>query len=215
MKKIIAILFVGFTSLHINAQVGINTTTPKGTLDVVGETLVESYLIDTENTKAGGNYLLLTRSKDSSPVGKVKLLDISLRNVAPVNIYNVVLKNVKEDEVVNLNTGLDVDKYVVAITGAVFTDAVPGVNTSTTPKSFGSYSTEVTQVVKSGKNYHAINLSFKGAGTASAQNGTWTFILNVFEKSLVKDWGTFNGSVSSSASPAYSGVSTNTPLGLQ
>ena len=119
MKKIIAILFTGFAALSINAQVGINTATPKGTLDVEGETLVESYLIDTENTKAGGNYLLLTRSKDSSPVGKVKLLDISLRNVAPVNMYNVVLKNVRQDEVVNLNTGLDASKYVVAITGAV------------------------------------------------------------------------------------------------
>jgi hypothetical protein len=215
MKKIIAIFLVGFAALHVKAQVGINTTTPKGTLDVEGETLVESYLIDTENTKAGGNYLLLTRSKDSSPVGKVKLLDISLRNVAPVNIYNVILKNVKQDEVVNLNTGLETSKYVVAITGAVFTAAVSAANTATTPKSFGSYSTEVTQISNGGKDYHAINLSFKGAGTVSSQNGTWTFTLNVFERSLVKDWGTFNGSVSSSASPAYSGVSTNTPLGLQ
>lgn len=120
MKKIIAILFTGFAALSINAQVGINTKTPKGTLDVEGETLVQSYLIDTENTKASGNYLLLTRSKDTSPVGKVKLLDISLRNVAPVNMYNVVLTNVRQDEVVNLNTGLEVNKYVVAITGAVF-----------------------------------------------------------------------------------------------
>ncbi|MDR3025827.1 hypothetical protein [Chryseobacterium sp.] len=215
MKKIIAILFTGFAALSINAQVGINTSTPKGTLDVEGETLVESYLIDTENTKASGNYLLLTRSKDTSPVGKVKLLDISLRNVAPVNIYNIVLKNVRQDEVVNLNTGLDVSKYVVAITGAVFTEAVSAANTTTNPKSYGSYSTEVTQVASGGKNYHAVNLSFKGAGTVSSQNGTWTLTLNVFEKSLVKDWGTFNGSVSASASPAYSGVSTNTPLGLQ
>ncbi len=184
-------------------------------MDVVGETLVESYLIDTENSKAGGNYLLITRSKDTSPVGKVKLLDISLRNVAPVNIYNVILKNVKQDEVVNLNTGLDTSKYVVAITGAVFTAAVSAANTSTNPKSYGSYSTEITQIASGGKNYHAINLSFKGAGTVSSQNGTWTFTLNVFERSLVKDWGTFNGSVSASASPGYSGVSTNTPLGLQ
>ncbi|REC46963.1 hypothetical protein [Chryseobacterium pennipullorum] len=215
MKKITALFLVGFAALHANAQVGINTNTPKGMLDVEGETLVESYLVDTENAKASGNYLLLTRSKDSSPVGKVKLLDISLRNVAPVNAYNVVLKNVKQDEVVNLNTGLETDKYVVAITGAVFTVAVSAVNTTTTPKSFGSYSTEVTKVAKAGKNYHAINLSFKGAGTTSSQNGTWTVTLNVFEKSLVKDWGTFTGSVSKSASPAYSGVSTNTPLGLQ
>ncbi|PWN69972.1 hypothetical protein C1631_008190 [Chryseobacterium phosphatilyticum] len=215
MKKIITIFLMTFAVLAIKAQVGINTSTPKGMLDVEGETLVESYLIDTENATARGNYLLLTRSKDTSPVGKVKLLDISLRNVAPVNMYNVVLKNVKLDEVVNLNTGLDADKYVVAITGAVFTGAVSAANTSTTPKSYGSYSTEITQVTKSGKKYHAINLSFKGAGTVSSVNGTWTLTLNVFEKSLVKDWGTFNGSVSSSASPAYSGVSTNTPLGLQ
>ncbi|PKF74604.1 hypothetical protein [Chryseobacterium sp. PMSZPI] len=215
MKKIIAICLMAFASLGIKAQVGINTNTPKGTLDVEGETLVESYLIDTENTKASGNYLLLTRSKDTSPVGKVKLLDISLRNVAPVNMYNVVLRNVNQDEVVNLNTGLDADKYVVAITGAVFTGAVSAANMTTTPKSFGSYSTEVTQITRAGKKYHAINLSFKGAGTVSSQNGTWTLTLNVFEKSLVKDWGTFNGSVSASASPAYSGVSTNTPLGLQ
>jgi hypothetical protein len=59
--------------------------------------------------------------KDSSPVGKVKLLDITLRNVAPVNMYTVVLKNVKQDEVVNLNTGLDTRNMLVAITGAVFT----------------------------------------------------------------------------------------------
>lgn len=211
MKKITALFFVAVASFGLKAQVGINTANPKGTLDVEGETLVESYLVDTENTTAKGNYLLLTRSKDSSPVGKVKLLDITLRNVAPVNMYTVVLKNVKQDEVINLNTGLDADKYVVAITGAVFSNAVSATTTSTS-RLYGAYSTEVTKIVKDGKNYQAINLSFKGAGTVSAQNGTWTLTLNVFEKSLVKDWGTFNGSVSA---PSFSGVSTNTPLGLQ
>lgn len=211
MKKITALFFVAVASFGLKAQVGINTANPKGTLDVEGETLVESYLVDTENTTAKGNYLLLTRSKDSSPVGKVKLLDITLRNVAPVNMYTVVLKNVKQDEVINLNTGLDADKYVVAITGAVFSNAVSATTTPTS-RLYGAYSTEVTKIVKDGKNYQAINLSFKGAGTVSAQNGTWTLTLNVFEKSLVKDWGTFNGSVSA---PSFSGVSTNTPLGLQ
>ncbi|UHO38802.1 hypothetical protein H5J24_01010 [Chryseobacterium capnotolerans] len=212
MKKIITLFFVALASLGLKAQVGINTANPKGTLDVEGETLVESYLIDTENVTARGNYLLLTRSKDTSPVGKVKLLDITLRNVAPVNMYTVVLKNVKQDEVVNLNTGLDADKYVVAITGAVFSGAVSATTTSTS-RLYGAYSTEVTKVQKGGKNYQAINLSFKGASTVSSQNGTWTLTLNVFEKSLIKDWGTFDGSVSAAAS--FSGVSTNTPLGLQ
>lgn len=213
MKKIIAIFLLSTVSLGMKAQVGINTPNPKGALEVEGETLVESYLIDTENTTAKGNYLLLTRSKDTSPVGKVKLLDITLRNVAPVNMYRVILKNVRQDEVINLNTGLDADKYVVAITGAVFSGAISAANTSTNPKSYGAYSTEVTKIAKGGKNYQAINLSFKGAGTTSGENGTWTLTLNVFEKSLVKDWGTFTGSVSASSS--FSGVSTNTPLGLQ
>lgn len=212
MKKIISLFFVTAAALGLKAQIGINTPNPKGTLDVEGETLVESYLVDTENVTAKGNYLLLTRSKDTSPVGKVKLLDITLRNVAPVNMYTVVLKNVKQDEVINLNTGLDADKYVVAITGAVFSDAVSATTTSTS-RLYGAYSTEVTKVQKNGRNYQAINLSFKGAGTVSAQNGTWTLTLNVFEKSLVKDWGTVTGSVSAAAS--FSGVSTNTPLGLQ
>lgn len=212
MKKIISLFFVAAVSLGLKAQIGINTANPKGTLDVEGETLVESYLVDTENVTARGNYLLLTRSKDTSPVGKVKLLDITLRNVAPVNMYTVVLKNVKQDEVINLNTGLDADKYVVAITGAVFSGAVSA-TTSSTSRLYGAYSTEVTKVQKDGKNYQAVNLSFKGAGTVNSQNGTWTLTLNVFEKSLVKDWGTFAGSVSAAAS--FSGVSTNTPLGLQ
>jgi len=211
MKKITTLLFVTCTCLGISAQIGINTTNPQGTLDVNGGTLIESYVIDTVNSNATGNYYLLTRSKDTTPVGKVKLLDIALRNVAPVNTYTIILKNVSQDDVLNLNTGLEKSKYVVAITGAVFTDATPGVITSTSYKSFGAYSTEVTSIVNGGKTYNAVNLSFQGAGTTSAQNGTWSLTLCVYEKALVKDWGTYTGNVNSS----YIGVSTNTPIGLQ
>lgn len=211
MKKISAILLFTCTYFSINAQVGINTKTPQGTLDVLGGSLVESYVIDTVNSYATGSYYLLTRSKDTTPVGKVKLLDIALRNVAPVNTYNIILKNVSQDDVVNLNTGLETAKYVVAITGAVFTDAAPTVITSTPYKSFGAYSTEVTSVTSAGKTYNAINLSFQGAGTESSQNGTWSLTLCVYEKALIKDWGTYTGKVNSS----FTGVSTNTPIGLQ
>ncbi|GAA5082574.1 hypothetical protein GCM10023210_00040 [Chryseobacterium ginsengisoli] len=211
MKKITTFLFLIGTYFCINAQVGINTANPQGTLDVKGATLVESYVIDTTNSYATGTYYLLTRSKDTTPVGKVKLLDIALRNVAPVNTYNIILKNVREDDVVSLNTGLETGKYIVAITGAVFTDATPGVITTTPYQSFGAYSTEVTSVTSAGKTYNAINLSFQGAGTTSAQNGTWSLTLCVYEKALVKDWGTYTGSVNNT----FTGVSTNTPIGLQ
>lgn len=211
MKKIITLLFIAGAYLNMSSQVGINTKNPQGTLDVSGGSLIESYVIDTVNSYATGNYYLLTRSKDSTPVGKVKLLDIALRNVAPVNTYNITLKNVSQDDVVSLNTGLETAKYIVAITGAVFTDATPGVNTTTQIKSFGAYSTEVTFVTNGGKTYNAVNLSFQGAGTASAQNGTWSLTLCVYERALVKDWGTYTGTINNS----FTGVSTNTPIGLQ
>ncbi len=137
------------------------------------------------------------------------MLDIALRNVAPVNTYTIILKNVNQDDVVNLNTGLETNKYVVAITGAVFTDAQLSINPAL--NSYGAYSTEVTSVTDAGKTYNAINLSFQGAGTVSSQNGTWTLTLCVYEKALIKDWGTFSGSVNST----YTGTSTNTPIGLQ
>lgn len=212
MKKIVTLILASLSIFSTEAQVGINTKNPQSTLDVEGEILVESYLIDTTNYSATQNYFLLTRSKDTAPIGKLKMLDISLRNVAPVNAYKIVLTNVNQDEVVSLNTGLETSKYVIAITGATFSSAISAANTSTTPKSFGAYSTEVTQVTSGGKTYDAVNLSFKGSDTVSSANGTWTLNLNVFERSLVKDWGTVNGSVSA---PSYSGVSTNTPLGLQ
>jgi hypothetical protein len=211
MKKIAALLLTAFTYFGANAQVGINTKNPQGMLDVQGGTLVESYIIDTANSDATGNYYLLTRSKDTTPVGKVKLLDISLRNVAPVNTYTITLKNVSQTDVVSLNTGLETEKYIVAITGAVFTDATAGVNTTTSFPSYGAYSTEITHVSSGGKIYNAVNLSFKGAGTTSAQNGTWTLTLCVYEKALIKDWGTYTGSVNGS----FTGTSTNTPTGLQ
>ncbi|WPO89287.1 hypothetical protein [Chryseobacterium sp. HR92] len=188
---------------------GINTTTPKGTLDVAGETLIESYIIDTTNSYTTGNYLLLTRSKDTTPTGKVKLLDISLRDVAPINTYNIILRNVSQDDVFSLNTGLESNKYVVAITGAVFTNAQLALNASL--NSYGAYSTEVTSITSAGKTYNAVNLNFQGAGTVSSQNGTWTLTLCVYEKTLIKDWGTYSGSVDNS----YTGISTNTPIGLQ
>ncbi|SEH30325.1 hypothetical protein [Chryseobacterium culicis] len=186
MKKITLFLCTACTYFGANAQVGINTKDPQGMLDVQGGTLVESYVIDTANSDATGNYYLLTRSKDTTPAGKIKLLDISLRNVAPVNTYTIILKNVSQTDVVNLNTGLETEKYIAAITGAVFTDATAGVNTATGIPSYGAYSTEITHVLSGGKTYNAVNLGFKGAGTTSAQNGTWTLTLCVLKKHSLK-----------------------------
>lgn len=208
----ISIIFVFSLVSTAKAQVGIGTDEPRGVLDVNGNILLDSYLVDDINMYAGGSPYLLVRSKDSSPVGQLKLLDVSLRDVGPVNKYKLIISNVSMDQIVNLSTNLLTSKYVVAITDAVFKDAY---SAKTSNGQFGSISTEVTKVIRNGNEYNAINLDFKGGTTISNVNGDWELGLVVYERELVKDWGTFEGSVSASASPTYTGTSTNTPEGLQ
>lgn len=212
MKKIIILLFAIIFSLF-KTQVGINTDSPRNTLDINGNTLLESYLIDTENQFVTTNdYFLMVRSKDSDPVGQVKLLDVSQRNVAPVNVYKVTINNVNRDKVYKLNTNLDVSKYTLAITGAVFRNATSAQNTNTT---YGAYSNEITTTTIGPNTFYEINLDFVGTTTTSNINGTWEVSFIVYERALVKEWGTYTGSVNYSGSPAYSGISTTTPIGLQ
>ncbi len=211
MKKIFLPLLI-ISASFLSAQVGIKTVTPRDALDVNGDILVEKHLVDELAENAAGNMRILVRSIDSVPVGKIKTLDVDVRNVGPVNKYTAIIENVNDDTVVNLVTNLPRDKYLVAITDANFSGAVSSQNSNGT---YGSFTTEVTTVNRGGTNYNAVNLDFKGAGTINNNNGTWTISLLVYEKELLKDWGTVNGSVDSGANPVYSGVSSGTPAGLK
>lgn len=194
------------------AQVGINTGNdiPRDVLDVKGNILIDSYLILDNHNNAQNNYHLLVRSTDTTPVGEVKLLDVNLRNVGPVNKYTVKINNVADQSVLNLNTGLDVSKYYLGTAEAVFKNAnVKNVSTSNSKPIYGTYYASVSKA--NGK--YLISLNFNNAGTQNNANGDWEVSFIVFEKTLVKDWGTFTGSVTEGNN--YSGASTNTPMGLQ
>lgn len=213
MKDLILIITAVLVYNLNFAQVGIGTSNPRGALDVNGNILLEGYLRDDINIDAADdtNTFLLVRSKDSGSEGVLKLLDVSLRNVGPVNKYVVKVTNIQGFSVLGLVTNLPVDKYVVAITDAKFN----GIMTSNGGQ-FGSFSTEVTPVTRNNISYNAINLDYKGGTLATGSVKSWEVSLVVYERELVKDWGTFTGSVSgNSANPSYSGVSTNTPIGLQ
>ena len=229
MKKLLNLIIL-LSSIYTFSQVGIGTTTPRGALDVNGNTLVDGPLIvkdlrqiniPTNNNTSNGPFLLV-RSDSANAAGikgEVKLLDISSRLVAPVNKYKVVLKNVNLSEVLNLNTNLRADKYVVAVTDAVFKNANTTKNSN---KAFGSYSTKLSTINIGNNSYYAVNMAFMGAGPLAPigtstdttnLTGDWEFSLVVFEKALVKDWGTKTGSVSSGNN--YSGKSQNTPADLK
>lgn len=226
MKKIIgALCILGFASTF-QAQVGIGTATPKSTLDIGGNMLVDGALtINNMQSGKGGRYLLV-RSKSSIPAGEMKLLDVNLRDIGPVNKYAILVEDVKVGSVVNLNTNLAADNYVVAITDAVYKNAA----LAKTSNGHGSYSTEITtvkrNVVENGKtvskDFYAVNLDFKGAThvyvdgsilKTDSKGGDWSFSLIIYEKALVKDWGNFSGSVSKSNN--YNGASVSTPAALK
>ena len=212
MKKIILLVFP-FWSFLAYSQVGINTQNPAQMLDVNGSVLTDSYLIDTVNktldVTISNDYYLLVRSKDTSPAGKLKILDVAQRNVAPMNLYKVTVNNVDQSQITQLSTDLETSKYTLAIAGAVFKNADSAQNTD---GSYGAFYTNIDKITENGKDYYTINLDFAGAGTTGAAKGTWELSLIVFEKVLVKEWGTYTGSVNSSN---FSGTSTNTPTALQ
>ena len=232
-----------------------NTTEEPVIVKVDGDLLVESYInvneIVPKNPKTvivdgvtkTMDPLLLVRSNDTQPSGELKILDISKRLVGPVNKFVVNVSNVDKDKLVRLNTNLLTDKYVVAITDAVFSGAVSASTSINNKKHFGAFNTEVARVkveytfpkktcapdesdsteikctvhatdtVKKELEFYAVDVDFKGAETFSSVNGTWTFSLVVYEKSLVKQWPDIQASVNmNGGSPV--GQSTNTPKGF-
>lgn len=200
MKKLILILIPVFTF----AQVGIKTSTPTHKLEVNGDALIESYIIETENRDVTGSFLLYTRSKDSSPVGEIKKLNPLVMNVAPVNRYNVTISNVDKDRVNSIDTGLKANKYFIAITDARFTGANIGSNTVGTQTEYGTYSNGVG--VNSAGNY-TVSLDFVGAGTELNTNGNWEFTILVYHISLLTDFNSVTTTISgNSGQPAVGSV---------
>lgn len=211
MKKIYILLTV-MSSLLLFAQVGIKTQTPRGQLDVRGKLLIDGYAILENTLDASGNYYLLVRSNDSTPAGEIKKLDVDLRHVAPVNKYIVEVQDVQGTTVLNINTSLDVSKYYLGIGEAYFNTRVRNIGMNNMSPVYGTYKTAVGQ---NGSGKYTVSLNYSGAQKGTTLQGNWVVSFIVFEKTLVRDWGTVTGSVSATATPNWSGASTGTPLGLQ
>lgn len=208
MIKTIIFNFLFLVPGIILAQVGINTTTPTHKLDVNGDVLIEKHLIETKNRDISGPFLLYTRSKDTNPVGEVKKLDPTLMNVAPVNRYKVIINNVNQDRVTNVDTGLSASKYFLAIADAKFVGANIGSNPITHPiagarSEYGTYTNGVS--VNAAGNY-TISLDFVGAGTQSAANGNWEFILLVYHISLLTDFKTVTTTITGNSGQPAAGT---------
>ena len=114
---LIALLFIVMTTLSW-AQVGIGTTKPKADLHVKGNTLVQEEFglgnlpVVTQDDE---DFKLLSRVKNSSPLGKIAILNVDILKVAPVNVINYEFDNISLDNLKDVDLQYDADRYIVGL----------------------------------------------------------------------------------------------------
>ncbi|MCW5519456.1 hypothetical protein J1N09_06380 [Aureitalea sp. L0-47] len=117
MRNYYLILFLA-VSWFTSAQVGIGTSSPSASLHIAGELLVQDALTTKNlNTVSATeeDFKLVTRVTNSSPMGKITLLDPDNLYVAPVNTVNYHFTNVFLDNLQDVDLQYDVSKYVVGV----------------------------------------------------------------------------------------------------
>jgi len=124
MKKLYIILYVLFCFQYLNAQVGINNSSPLATLDIGGDVLIEGSLF-LENP---GNNLVIRGSKllIVSTDNSVKQYDINTSKYGPINYVEYIFDDLSKDGLQDYDTKISTAKYIVSIQGYYFVKAVNG-----------------------------------------------------------------------------------------
>jgi hypothetical protein len=124
MKKLYIILYVLFCVQFMNAQVGINTSTPSAALDVVGDALIDGSIF-LENP---GNNLVIRGSKllVLSTTNSIKRYDIGMSKYGPVNYTQFEFNDLSKDGLQDYDTKISTVKYIVSIQGYYFLEAGTG-----------------------------------------------------------------------------------------
>ncbi len=118
MRTILIALLVLFHLPGITAQVGVGTVNPEADLHVKGSTLVQQKmqlgtLPFVQSQEA--DFKFLTRINNSQPKGKIAILDVDSREVAPVNVINYTFTGVSKDNLTDVNLQYDANKYIVGL----------------------------------------------------------------------------------------------------
>lgn len=119
--RYIAALLCLFTTNAFLAQVGINTTAPTATLEVVGDMKVEGrmYLENPgDNTTIRGSKLLIQSTDDT-----IKKYDINISKYGPINYSQFVFNELSKDGLQDYDTKISTTDYIVSIQGYYFLEA--------------------------------------------------------------------------------------------
>ncbi len=100
------------------AQVGIGTDLPQADLHVAGSTLVQDeFSLGTLPivNSTDEDFKLLTRITNTTPQGRIAVLDVDELKVAPINVINYKFNNLSLDNLKDVDLQFDANKYVVGI----------------------------------------------------------------------------------------------------
>lgn len=107
------------------AQVGIGTTspTPGYDLDVDGDLLIQTDFkvnaFPTDVIQSDEQFIL--RRINSVPEGEVVKMDMSVLNIAPINVINYAFTNVNLDNLSSVNLQFKADRFVVGLANVRYT----------------------------------------------------------------------------------------------
>jgi len=190
MKKIILYIYLATLSLSAFAQVGINTITPRKTLEVSGNTKISGTLkIGTIDALVDGDNYDFVTQETNGDVDEVDLTNTQLGNALGY-IQTYEIQNVELDWLDEFNTLVNSNKFTVIVTSFSFSEEV-GFVFSTVGDFEGFSIPAVSSFVKNGTwwvkaDYPQID------SVDGSTNGTWTISVLIISKDLIK---TFNDQV--------------------
>ena len=167
--------------------VGINTTTPRKTLEVDGNVEISGYYdIDTKNvTEDADEYTFLIQKGN----GDIRYVDLSNPTGAALGyIQEYIIVNAQQDWVLNFDTGIDAVAYTLVATSAAY-DVELKVGSSS---SVDNFSLPYTAAFKAGGTWHIIADYPSVANRDVNEIGTWTIQTLIFSNDLSKDLGSFD-----------------------
>lgn len=175
-----------FVTISVHAQVGINTPTPRTTLEVAGDMKTSQNLeVVTYNDLADGqsSTFLLQENSDA-----VKTIDVSNPTGAALGyIQEYEIVNPDEDWVRDFDTGVDATDFVLVPISAVYDtdlDIQPGGNR------VDNYTLPYTASFISGGTWHIIADYPMAAHVDPSTQGTWIITTLIFSNDLSKKFGT-------------------------
>lgn len=180
MKKNFFLLLFALSFLDSNAQVGINTPSPRTDLDVNGSFKSDNIIagtIDGLTLEEKDRYLLLTQDVSNNGIKRIDPRVPGAPGIATIATYK--LQNASGDWVERFNTKINTTDYSLVILSAYFDrDIYLGSSGILSLPSFGVI------------DFNGFwNLYADYSQMSSQTNGTWTFVCAIYPKTYVKIFG--------------------------